>query len=242
MAGFLNLGNMAKKVESTLAHAPGEALGFLSNTATAVAHGIADVPKILFMQKGSAESKPIANVKRPAAAILYDWEIQEQQIESLLDEIDVLILSENMMFQSYGGQGLTTLSILQTAKEKGVEVVLFSDPAYSNNLEEAGATIVPSSDSPVILMGEGAGVASTTPIEDALNGMNTVIWPGGSGTISESAKERIERKLQELEEKGVAIFVLAPSISGTKTGSSHSMDDESIMKKGDQLGMVHHGG
>lgn len=87
----------------------------------------------------NAPAVPIENLTRPAVGIVYGAGIQyhKEQIESLLDETDVLILGGGMIFAFYKAQGLsvgsTTVSdeeiqlaksILDKAKAKGLKLVL----------------------------------------------------------------------------------------------------------------------
>ena len=139
----------------------------------------------------------LENPKHPFVAILGGAKVSDKigVIENLLDKVDTLIIGGGMAYTFYKAQGHHTgtsiceedkldlaRSILEKAKQKGVELLLPVDnhvsSEYSNNGEEK---IVNSTEIPDGFMGLDIGPKTIEKFEEAVKDAKTVIWNGPLG-------------------------------------------------------------
>lgn len=139
----------------------------------------------------------LENPAHPFVAILGGAKVSDKigVIENLLDKVDTLIIGGGMAYTFYKAQGHhigTSIceedkldlakSILEKAKEKGVELLLPVDnhvsSEYSNNGEEK---IVNSTEIPDGFMGLDIGPETIEKFEEAVKDAKTVVWNGPLG-------------------------------------------------------------
>ena len=139
----------------------------------------------------------LENPKHPFVAILGGAKVSDKigVIENLLDKVDILIIGGGMAYTFYKAQGHhigTSIceedkldlarSILEKAKQKGVELLLPVDnhvsSEYSNDGEEK---IVNSTEIPDGFMGLDIGPKTIEKFEVAVKDAKTVVWNGPLG-------------------------------------------------------------
>ena len=139
----------------------------------------------------------LENPAHPFVAILGGAKVSDKigVIENLLDKVDTLIIGGGMAYTFYKAQGHNigtsiceedkldlAKSILEKAKEKGVELLLPVDnhvsSEYSNNGEEK---IVNSTEIPDGFMGLDIGPKTIEKFEEAVKDAKTVVWNGPLG-------------------------------------------------------------
>ena len=139
----------------------------------------------------------LENPKHPFVAILGGAKVSDKigVIENLLDKVDTLIIGGGMAYTFYKAQGHhigTSIceedkldlarSILEKAKQKGVELLLPVDnhvsSEYSNDGEEK---IVNSTEIPDGFMGLDIGPKTIEKFEVAVKDAKTVVWNGPLG-------------------------------------------------------------
>ena len=139
----------------------------------------------------------LENPKHPFVAILGGAKVSDKigVIENLLDKVDTLIIGGGMAYTFYKAQGHhigTSIceedkldlarSILEKAKQKGVELLLPVDnhvsSEYSNDGEEK---IVNSTEIPDGFMGLDIGPKTIEKFEEAVKDAKTVVWNGPLG-------------------------------------------------------------
>ena len=139
----------------------------------------------------------LENPRHPFVAILGGAKVSDKigVIENLLDKVDTLIIGGGMAYTFYKAQGHSigtsiceedklelANSILEKAKQKGVEILLPIDnhvsSEYSNNGEEM---IVPSTEIPDGFMGLDIGPETIEKFEEAVKTAKTVVWNGPLG-------------------------------------------------------------
>lgn len=139
----------------------------------------------------------LENPKHPFVAILGGAKVSDKigVIENLLDKVDTLIIGGGMAYTFYKAQGHhigTSIceedkldlarSILEKAKQKGVELLLPVDnhvsSEYSNDGEEK---IVNSTEIPDGFMGLDIGPKTIEKFEAAVKDAKTVVWNGPLG-------------------------------------------------------------
>nr|GEW31399.1 phosphoglycerate kinase, cytosolic [Tanacetum cinerariifolium] len=141
----------------------------------------------------------VSNPKKPFAAIVGGSKVSSKigVIESLLNEVDVLILGGGMIFTFYKAQGLAVgsslveedkldlaTSLLEKAKAKGVSLLLPSDVVIADKFApDANSKIVPASSIPDGWMGLDIGPDSIKSFSESLDTTKTVIWNGPMGVF-----------------------------------------------------------
>ena len=139
----------------------------------------------------------LENPKHPFVAILGGAKVSDKigVIENLLDKVDTLIIGGGMAYTFYKAQGHhigisiceedkldLARSILEKAKQKGVELLLPVDnhvsSEYSNDGEEK---IVNSTEIPDGFMGLDIGPKTIEKFEAAVKDAKTVVWNGPLG-------------------------------------------------------------
>ncbi|CAI5496656.1 unnamed protein product [Closterium sp. Naga37s-1] len=141
----------------------------------------------------------IADPKRPLVAIVGGSKVSTKicVLESLLNKCNALLLGGGMIFTFYKAEGKsvgTSLveesqvelarSLIQMAKEKGVELYLPSDVVVADKFApDAESKTVPSYDIPDGWMGLDIGPDSIGKFSHVISGAQTIIWNGPMGVF-----------------------------------------------------------
>lgn len=137
--------------------------------------------------------------RRPFVAILGGAKVSDKigVIENLLKRVDTLIIGGGMAFTFLKANGYPTGnslleedrvelagSLLETAREKGVQVLLPVDVVAADAFAaDAPARVVPAGKIPEGTMGLDIGPESVALFSDAISGAGTVIWNGPMGVF-----------------------------------------------------------
>lgn len=138
--------------------------------------------------------------KRPFAAIVGGAKLSTKipVIESLMDKCDKIFIGGGMIFTFFRAQGFATgksmveedmiplcKKLLDTAKVKGVRIILPSDVVIADEFKADANTQIVSvaSGIPEGWMGLDIGPASIATFEKELKDVNTVVWNGPMGVF-----------------------------------------------------------
>ena len=137
--------------------------------------------------------------RRPFVAILGGAKVSDKigVIENLLKRVDTLIIGGGMAFTFLKANGYPTGnslleedrvelagSLLETAREKGVQVLLPVDVVAADAFAaDAPARVVPAGKIPEGTMGLDIGPESVALFSEAISGAGTVIWNGPMGVF-----------------------------------------------------------
>ncbi|MEN9231672.1 MAG: phosphoglycerate kinase, partial [Thermostichus sp. DG02_5_bins_236] len=172
-------------------------------------------------------SGAIDNPQRPLAAIIGGSKVSSKigVIEALLEKVDKLLLGGGMIFTFYQAQGLKTgkslvesdkldlaKSLMQKAKERGVELLLPVDVVVADKFDkDAAAQTVAVESIPDEWMGLDIGPESVKAFQAALQGCKTVIWNGPMGVFEFDrfavGTEAIARSLADLTQAGAITII-----------------------------------
>ncbi len=144
---------------------------------------------------GNALSDP----KRPFVAILGGAKVSDKigVIENLLEKVDTLIIGGGMAYTFMKAQGYSignsiceedkvdlAKSLMQKAKDKGVQLLLPVDNAIANEFkEDAEKKIIDSDNIPDGWMGMDIGTKTIAMFSDAVKNAKTVVWNGPMGVF-----------------------------------------------------------
>lgn len=144
---------------------------------------------------GNALSDP----KRPFVAILGGAKVSDKigVIENLLEKVDTLIIGGGMAYTFMKAQGYSignsiceedkvdlARSLMQKAKDKGVQLLLPVDNAIANEFkEDAEKKIIDSDNIPDGWMGMDIGTKTIAMFSDAVKNAKTVVWNGPMGVF-----------------------------------------------------------
>eukprot|EP00897_Mesotaenium_endlicherianum_P004786 jgi/Mesen1/4335/ME000022S03615 len=169
----------------------------------------------------------VSNPNRPFAAIVGGSKVSSKigVIESLLNNVDILLLGGGMIFTFYKAQGLSVgsslveedkldlaRSLMKKAEEKGVKLLLPTDVVVANKFApDADSQTVAASAIPDGWMGLDIGPDSVKTFNEALDTTKTVIWNGPMGVFEFDkfavGTESVAHKLAELSGKGVTTII-----------------------------------
>jgi phosphoglycerate kinase len=199
----------------------------------------------------------VANPKKPFAAIVGGSKVSSKigVIESLLAKVDILILGGGMIFTFYKAQGKAVgkslveedklelaTSLIETAKAKGVSLLLPTDVVVADKFAADAESKVVSADAiPDGWMGLDVGPDSIKTFSEALDTSKTVIWNGPMGVFEfpkfAAGTDAIAQQLAELTGKGVTTIIgggdsvaavekagLADKMSHISTGGGASLE------------------
>ena len=144
---------------------------------------------------GNALSDP----KRPFVAILGGAKVSDKigVIENLLEKVDTLIIGGGMAYTFMKAQGYSignsiceedkvdlAKSLMQKAKDKGVQLLLPVDNAIANEFkEDAEKKIIDSDNIPDGWMVMDIGTKTIAMFSDAVKNAKTVVWNGPMGVF-----------------------------------------------------------
>ncbi|XP_010941661.1 phosphoglycerate kinase 3, cytosolic [Elaeis guineensis] len=169
----------------------------------------------------------VANPKRPFAAIIGGSKVSTKigVIESLFENVDILLLGGGMMFTFYKAQGYSVGSslveedkldlataLIEKAKSKGVSLLLPTDVVVADKFAaDADSKVVPASGIPDGWMGLDIGPDSIKTFSETLESTKTIIWNGPMGVFEFDkfavGTEAIAKKLADLSGKGVTTII-----------------------------------
>lgn len=141
----------------------------------------------------------LENPKRPFVAILGGAKVSDKigVIENLLDKVDTLIIGGGMAYTFFKAQGFSigdsiceddklelAKSVLQKAKDKGVNFLLPADNHIADKFDENAADkFVDAGDIPEGWMGMDIGPKSEELFANAIKGAGTILWNGPMGVF-----------------------------------------------------------
>jgi phosphoglycerate kinase len=169
-----------------------------------------DLPKLLPNAAGTLVAAEVEvlkkltqNPERPYGVVLGGAKVSDKLgvIENLLSKVDVLAIGGGMVFTFLKAQGFeigkslveeemleTVKGLIETAKAKGVELLLPTDivvaPAFAS---DAPATLVSASEIPSDQMGLDIGPLSAASFAEAIKKCKTVFWNGPMGVFEFAA-------------------------------------------------------
>lgn len=169
-----------------------------------------DLPKLLPNAAGTLVAAEVEvlkkltqNPERPYGVVLGGAKVSDKLgvIENLLSKVDVLAIGGGMVFTFLKAQGFeigkslveeemleTVKGLIETAKAKGVELLLPTDivvaPAFAS---DAPATLVSASEIPSDQMGLDIGPVSAASFAEAIKKCKTVFWNGPMGVFEFAA-------------------------------------------------------
>lgn len=198
-----------------------------------------------------AVDKIMKDIKRPFTAIMGGSKVSTKIgiIENLMDKVDNLILCGGMTYTFAKAQGGKignslveddkldlALEIIETAKKKGVNLVLGTDCVAADSFNNDAKTIVcPADNIPDGWMGLDAGPDSILQFRSVILPAKTILWNGpagvfemdnfskGSRAIAEAIAEATSEGAFSLVGGGDSVacvnkFGLADSVSYVSTG------------------------
>ena len=136
--------------------------------------------------------------KRPYGVVLGGAKVSDKigVITNLIEKVDVLAIGGGMVFTFLAAQGHqigtslfeaesieTVKSILNRAKERGVELHLPTDVIVAPKFADESPTVVPVGAIPPDQMGLDIGPESAAQFARAINGCKTVFWNGPMGVF-----------------------------------------------------------
>ena len=153
----------------------------------------------LMEKEVNAVDKVMANTVRPFTAIMGGSKVSSKIdiIENLLTEVDNLIIAGGMTYTFTKAQGGKignsiceddkldlALSLIQKAKDNGVNLVLAVDAKAADNFSnDANTQIVPVNEIPDGWEGLDIGPASEKLFADVIKNSKTILWNGPTGVF-----------------------------------------------------------
>jgi len=140
----------------------------------------------------------LADPKRPFVTILGGAKVEDKikVIDNLLEKVDVLIIGGGMAYTFLKAQGQAigaskleeesldyAKSLLEAAKEKGVDIVLPLDNVVADDFAETANTDVVEGDIEDGWMGLDVGPQTTEAFVAKLRDAGTVVWNGPAGVF-----------------------------------------------------------
>lgn len=224
-----------------------------ASTAVIADYFAPDSKMLGFLMKKEVEAvdKIMKDIKRPFTAIMGGSKVSTKIgiIENLMDKVDNLILCGGMTYTFAKAQGGKignslveddkldlALEIIETAKKKGVNLVLGTDCVAADSFNNDAKTIVcPADNIPDGWMGLDAGPDSILQFRSVILPAKTILWNGpagvfemdnfskGSRAIAEAIAEATSEGAFSLVGGGDSVacvnkFGLADSVSYVSTG------------------------
>ena len=153
----------------------------------------------LMEKEVKAVDSVLSDIKRPFTAIMGGSKVSTKIgiIENLLGKVDNLILCGGMTYTFAKAQGGNigdsicepdkldvALSVIEQAKEKGVNLVLGSDCIAADSFSnDAKTQVCPSNDIPEGWQGLDAGPETRKAFTEAIEGAKTILWNGPAGVF-----------------------------------------------------------
>lgn len=153
----------------------------------------------LMEKEVKAVDSVLSDIKRPFTAIMGGSKVSTKIgiIENLLGKVDNLILCGGMTYTFAKAQGGNigdsicepdkldvALSVIEQAKEKGVNLVLGSDCIAADSFSnDANTQVCPSNDIPEGWQGLDAGPETRKAFAEAIEGAKTILWNGPAGVF-----------------------------------------------------------
>ena len=153
----------------------------------------------LMEKEVKAVDSVLSDIKRPFTAIMGGSKVSTKIgiIENLLGKVDNLILCGGMTYTFAKAQGGNigdsicepdkldvALSVIEQAKEKGVNLVLGSDCIAADSFSnDAKTQVCPSNDIPEGWQGLDAGPETRKAFAEAIEGAKTILWNGPAGVF-----------------------------------------------------------
>ena len=176
----------------------------------------------LMEKEVKAVDKILGDIQHPFTAIMGGSKVSTKIgiIENLMDKVDNLILCGGMTFtfaKAMGGKIGNSLceddkldlalSIIEQAKQKGVNLVLGSDCVAGDAFDNKCKTVVcPANDIPEGYMGLDAGPDSQKEFAAAIDGAQTILWNGPAGVFEfknfSKGSRAIAKAIAKATEKG----------------------------------------
>lgn len=178
----------------------------------AVSHYLPSAAGLLLSREMQYFEKVVRKPDRPFVAILGGAKVSDKikVIGNLIHKIDAILIGGAMAFPfcrvkgwqigsskyEAGGEELAR-QVLDSARQKGVTVVLPVDHVIAQKLEKGVATRIVDRDIPAGWMGLDAGPKSIEEYKKALAGAKTVLWNGPLGVFETPPFDRASRAIAE---------------------------------------------
>lgn len=195
-----------------------------------------------FLMKAEVENaeKVLTHAKKPYVAIMGGAKVSDKIliIERLLDKVDYLLIGGGMAYTFLKSKGhqigkslveddklMIAATILKTAAEKGVKIILPVDSVVSDVFGEQGNTaIVRNTDIPADMMGLDIGPDSYKAFHDVIMSAKTILWNGPMGVF-------------EMEKFASGTVAVARAIADATDSGAYS-----LIGGGDSAAAVKHAG
>ena len=181
----------------------------------------------LMEKEVTAVNNILSDIKRPFTAIMGGSKVSTQIgiIENLMDKVDNLILCGGMTYTFAKAQGGhignsiveddkldLALSIIEKAKQKGVNLVLGTDCVAADDFKnEANTQVVPANAIPDGWEGLDAGPETRKAFANAIKDAKTILWNGPAGVFEfdnfTAGSRAIADAIVEATEKGAFSLV-----------------------------------
>ena len=211
----------------------------------------------LMEKEVTAVNNILSDIKRPFTAIMGGSKVSTKIgiIENLMDKVDNLILCGGMTYTFAKAQGGhignsiveddkldLALSIIEKAKQKGVNLVLGTDCVAADDFKnEANTQVVPANAIPDGWEGLDAGPETRKAFANAIKDAKTILWNGpagvfefdnftaGSRAIADAIVEATEKGAFSLVGGGDSVacvnkFGLADKVSYVSTGGGSLLE------------------
>ncbi|MGM9842064.1 MAG: phosphoglycerate kinase, partial [Candidatus Limisoma sp.] len=181
----------------------------------------------LMEKEVTAVDNILSDIKRPFTAIMGGSKVSTKIgiIENLMDKVDNLILCGGMTYTFAKAQGGKignsiveddkldlALSIIEKAKQKGVNLVLGTDCVAADDFKnEANTQVVPANAIPDGWEGLDAGPETRKAFADVIKNAKTILWNGPAGVFEfdnfTAGSRAIADAIVEATEKGAFSLV-----------------------------------
>ena len=181
----------------------------------------------LMEKEVTAVNNILSDIKRPFTAIMGGSKVSTKIgiIENLMDKVDNLILCGGMTYTFAKAQGGhignsiveddkldLALSIIEKAKQKGVNLVLGTDCVAADDFKnEANTQVVPANAIPDGWEGLDAGPETRKAFANAIKDAKTILWNGPAGVFEfdnfTAGSRAIADAIVEATEKGAFSLV-----------------------------------
>ena len=181
----------------------------------------------LMEKEVTAVNNILSDIKRPFTAIMGGSKVSTKIgiIENLMDKVDNLILCGGMTYTFAKAQGGhignsiveddkpdLALSIIEKAKQKGVNLVLGTDCVAADDFKnEANTQVVPANAIPDGWEGLDAGPETRKSFANAIKDAKTILWNGPAGVFEfdnfTAGSRAIADAIVEATEKGAFSLV-----------------------------------
>ena len=181
----------------------------------------------LMEKEVTAVNNILSDIKRPFTAIMGGSKVSTKIgiIENLMDKVDNLILCGGMTYTFAKAQGGhignsiveddkldLALSIIEKAKQKGVNLVLGTDCVAADDFKnEANTQVVPANAIPDGWAGLDAGPETRKAFANAIKDAKTILWNGPAGVFEfdnfTAGSRAIADAIVEATEKGAFSLV-----------------------------------